>query len=541
MTVVLGISGGFTWGLADASATLIVDGEVVAACEEERFDRSKGGRHRIPTNAIRFALASQALTIDAVDVLAYNNDTYRHFEEDLRCFLRHEFGNLPRAMQPVNHHLAHAASGYYASGLDHVAILTFDFSGDGVCTSLYEGRKGEIRRIESVPTASGQSLGKYYVAMTQALGYGFGDEFKVMGLSAYGDPADMYDLDRIIKADDTGFTISADAYHQREVSSLRQPLFNRELFEKIGLPLRISGELINDNHEKLAQSAQSCFETATLSIARRLRTLTDADSLILTGGCALNCAANGVLSRSGLFKRIYVPPVASDAGGSLGAAYTASRDRGDRPRPLETALLGPMFDAEECALWLERLGVAGERLENPAHQAAKDIACGKLVSWFQGKSEFGPRALGSRSILANPCDATVKDRINQSIKFRESYRPFAPSVLLERSPEYFDHSDASPYMTIAHRVLKPELLPAITHVDGSARVQTVDRHPGSAMYRNLLSHAENEFGVPVVLNTSFNIDGQPIVNTPQEAIYTFFATGLDVLYLGPFRVAKSER
>jgi carbamoyltransferase len=535
--ITLGISGSFNYGSTDAAACLLRDGKIVGACEEERFTRVKYGAHVIPKNSMRFVLREAGLRLADVDVLAVYVSSYASFENDLKRFLRLEFGELPKRFVFVDHHLAHAASTFAGSGFSEAAVLTYDYSGDGICTGLYHGKGRDLQVVEQVPTRSGKSLGRFYALFTQYLGFYRGDEYKVMGLSAYGNREDLFDLSAVIRIGEEDFEIVPDIYHPGPHTSLEQHLFNESYLSRHLPPPRAPSDPLGPEHKKLAISVQAAFEQATMALARRLKRRTGSDRLCLAGGCALNCVSNGRLLRSGLFREVYTPPVCSDAGGAIGAAYWASMQAGEQVEPLVHAYWGPGFDDKTIHSWLRRLKVSFTEVGDVAADAAERIAAGQLVGWFQGRTEYGPRALGARSILANPRDPGMRDKINEYVKFRETFRPFAPSVMATAAGDYFEEFADSPFMNFVFDVIDPRKIPAITHVDGTARVQSVSGNANPA-YHALLGSLGGKIGVPMVLNTSFNINGQPIVNTPHEAIYTFYASGLDALYLGSFRVDK---
>lgn len=536
--IILGVNASFQYGTTDTAAALIVDGRIIGACEEERFTRVKFAPHRVPVNAMRWLLKRQKISIADVDVLAFNIEHNPKFEEPMRRFLKEEFGALPKRLQFYNHHLAHAASGFWGSGFSEAAVLSYDYSGDGLCVGLYHGQGRDIRTLETRATRTGQSLGKYYAAFTQALGFARGDEYKVMGLSAYGNRDDLVDFRRILEVSEDDYRIESRIFSDQPMSSMQEHVFDGDFLRSLGIPTRHPDEPINDQHRRLAVTAQVAFEEASVALARRLKRVTGSNRLVMTGGCALNCVAVSRIRATGLFEEVSVPPAAGDSGTALGAAYLAAAEAGDALEPVLEAGLGPDFTQGEIGDWLKVLQVDAESIDDPAAAAAADIADGRLVGWFQGRSEYGARALGHRSILANPCDPSMQDTINKRVKFRETFRPFAPSVIEDRAAEFFEDAAPSPFMTIVFDVKDPKRIPAVTHVDGTARVQTVHRQSGDDLYLRLLLELEKSIGVPMTLNTSYNINGQPIVNTPHEAIYTFYASGLDVLFVGNNRVRK---
>jgi carbamoyltransferase len=434
----------------------------------------------------------------------------------------------------VPHHLAHAASAFHASGFGEAVILTLDGAGEVESSLLAVGRAGAIEPLRRwyLPT----SLGTLYLIITVFLGFrSLDDEYKVMGLSAYGDPSRYRAVfDEIVRLEDDGMYSTAAVARQE---------FGDWLVSELGRP-RMRAEAIAPRHADVAAALQEAIEGATLHALQHAREMTHIDSLCLAGGVALNCALNGVVARSGLFRRIFVQPASSDEGCSVGSALYASGDGMRSPNVAWThAYLGPEFsDTEvERALEQHRDTLTWSVPEDPAVSAARELQSGKVHGWFQGRMEFGPRALGNRSILADPRDPAMKDRINRKVKRREPFRPFAPAVLEEEAREYFDMTglDASPYMLFTVPVLEGarNQLPAVTHVDGTARVQTVSRETNPLFWR-LIAEFRNLTGLPVVLNTSFNVRNEPIVCTPQHAVRCFLATDIDSMTIGPFLVEK---
>ncbi len=443
-------------------------------------------------------------------------------------------GGRPRSFVAVPHHLAHAASAFHASGFSEAVILTLDGAGEVESSLLAVGREGSIEPLRRwyLPT----SLGTLYLIITVFLGFrSLDDEYKVMGLSAYGD-ASRYRavFEEIVRLEDDGMYSTA---------LLAHPEFGDWLVAELGEP-RTRTETIEARHADIAAALQEAIERAALHALRHARNTTAIDSLCLAGGVALNCAMNGVVARSGLFRRIFVQPASSDEGCSIGSALYAS---GDRLRLSKAAwphaYLGPAFSDAEIERALEPLRdtVAWSVPEDPAVSAARELELGKVHGWFQGRMEFGPRALGNRSILADPRDPAMKDRINRKVKRREPFRPFAPAVLEEEAEVYFDMTGlkSSPYMLFTVPVLKgaSNELPAVTHVDGTARVQTVSREANPLFWR-LISAFKDLTGLPVVLNTSFNVRNEPIVCTPEDAVRCFVSTDIDSMTIGPFLVEK---
>jgi len=561
----------------DASAALVVDGDVVACAAEERFSRTKhslnlAGNTLLPKHAIAYCLESRGLTLDHVDVVAH----YCDFQEEviekrfqlMRPFLSAEKasllrgayeqvfqgmlsresvlgqfsrmqGVLPKVLQPVRHHDAHAASAFYLSGFPESLILTLDGTGELESSLLAVGRGSSIVELHRVllPT----SLGALYLILTVFLGFhSLGDEYKVMGLAAYGEPSPYRDcFDSLICLEKDG--------------DYSTPLLAREdfrdlLLQGLGQP-RLPDAAVEGRHADIAAAPQEALQRAVLHTLKHARATTGIDKLCLAGGVALNCSLNGAIARSGLFKDIFVQPAASDVGCSVGAAMHAYRQAaaGELPgtRRLEDVCLGPAYSREEILQALCRHGDALRWLarENVAQDVAARLAQGQVAGWFQGRMEFGPRALGNRSILADPRDPGMKDRVNAKVKRREPFRPFAPSVLEEEARAYFDMTglQSSPFMLFTVPVW-PErraAIPAVTHVDGTARIQTVSRRT-NPLFWELISSFGRITGIPLVLNTSFNIRDEPIACSPEDAIRCFLSTDIDCLAIDRYLVEKRE-
>ena len=536
--IILGISGTFSWATYNPAATLLIDGKIIAGCEEERFNRLKSSPHKLPIKSIEYVLKEANISMSDIDVFAYSVESYDDFESELKRHINLHFGLLPKIFKSVNHHIAHSASGYWGSGIDNCAVLSYDWSGDGICMMLSHGVNNKLNILDTKYTKDGYSLGRFYAAFTQYLGFEYGDEYKVMGLSSYGSREDLYDMTPFIQIHGDGYEINQNLYTQETFNSIEKKIFNESCISRFVVKQKTKSENISQEHFKLAISVQVAFEKALIVSVKNLKKLTNSDTVALVGGSALNCVANGILLKEKIFSNIYVPPIASDAGCSLGAAYYIASKEKEKPiEALSNPYLGPEFSNDEVKKWLVTLKIKYEYIDNIAKTAAQDIAKSKLVGWFQGRSEFGPRALGNRSILANPADKNIKDKINKYVKFRETFRPFAPSVIHEKAYKYFKNYTETPFMTLVFDLIDTESYPAITHVDGTGRVQSIHKDI-NPLYYNLVEELEKITGVAMVLNTSFNINTQPIVNTPHEAIYTFFSSGLDVLYIGNYRVEK---
>ena len=551
-------------GWHESAAVLIDDGHVVAAAEEERFTRRKFD-NSFPLHAIEFCLRHAGISCGDLAAIGFGFDPRRrllakagylarHFPQSLnllatRSGLLRQMNSVEQTIRsrlgylgPVhrlNHHLCHAASTFYASPFSEAAILTIDGAGDWEATWWGGGRGTHIGQRGAVDWPC--SLGHLYAAFTEYLGFqAFSDEYRVMGLAPYGTPKFAAEMAQIFRPKPRGYGVDLDYF---AFPTGHSPRFGRKLVEKFGPPLRGTEDEIPEHYQDIAASLQGQLEVVYLHLAQLAIREFGVRRLCLAGGVAMNCVANGRLRAAGVADDLYVPPCASDAGAALGAAYLAHlRTAGCLNRePLTSALLGPAFDDDEIARALAAAGIVAERIADPAACAARLLSEGRVIGWFQGRMEFGQRALGARSILADPRRAEMKEIINAKVKFREPFRPFAPSVLEERAAEFFEGAHRTPFMTETYRVKedKRSAIPAVTHVDGTARVQTVSREDG-ALYWQLIKYFGDATGVPVVLDTSFNVKGQPIVNTPAEAAQTFLATDLDALVCGNFLAVKTS-
>jgi carbamoyltransferase len=497
----------------------------------------------MPEEAIRFCLSRGRIGIDDVDVLAFPQTTWDGIERNLNEFCEFQFGGRPKAIRLVEHHVAHAASTFRFSGFDEAMILTADWSGDGVAAIVGCGEHGKIEILDRLP-APKHSLGIYYALITQYLGFRkWDDEYKVMGLASYGD-ADT-DLSWLLRGNgDGGFVLDEGALNETlrrpypSMHGVQQPSFSPAVVERLG-PHRVPGSPITPKHQNLAASAQHRLEEVATDLVSALHAQTGFRNLCVAGGVGLNCSMNQALLGLGCVDSIFVPPVPNDSGIALGAAAEVAAAEGFTLGKLEHANWGPEFEADDVRRILERSKVRFEEHPDVVDFAARAIADDKIVGWFQGRMEFGARALGNRSILADPRRSDMRDRINYFVKFREDFRPLAPSLLEERAGEYLEGAHPSPFMTITFGVQgsKHEVVPAVTHVDGTARPQTVTAE-ANPRYRRLIERFDELTGVPVVLNTSLNVRGDPIAMKPEDALATFYSTGLDHLVIGDFVLSK---
>jgi carbamoyltransferase len=543
MSAVLGVNAVFH----DPAAALVVDGEVVAAAEEERFTRRKHGKEAVPfstwelpVRSAQWCLQAGHLTAADLDAVAYSYDPALAAPpgpdvtaddwEGLRTlyaqraplFLRTALPGLdPAVVRFVPHHLAHAASTALAAPFPDSAVLVCD--GRGEARSHWAGvsRAGDLTELAAQPLPD--SLGLMYEEATEHLGFRrSSDEYKVMALAAYGTPAWIGEFRELVYATgDGGFRV-----HPVDWGS----------FVKRVAP----GGLWTEEHANLAATVQLRLEEVLLSLASWLHERTGEQTLTMAGGVALNCVANSRILREGPFSRIWVQPAAGDAGTALGAALYVAHALGDSCAPMPSAALGRSWSDDELAAWLTSAGVPFERPADIADAVAKALADDQVVAWFQGRSEYGPRALGHRSLLAHPGFARNLERLNE-IKGREQFRPVAPMVLLSRAAEVFGSGPVpSPYMLFTHQVREQwrSRLPAVTHVDGSARAQTVDPADEPLVAR-MLALFESRTGLPAVVNTSLNVAGRPIVDDPRDALECFGSAPVDVLAIGPFLVRRA--
>ena len=542
---VLGINAVFH----DPAAALVVDGEVVAAAEEERFTRRKHGKPpvafstwELPELAARWCLARAGLRPHELDSVAYSydpslapprredvtTDTWESlrtlYVERAPLFLRTALPGLdPERVEFVPHHLAHAASAHLAAPFESSAVLVVDGRGESTSHLAGHARGVEIERLAAQRLP--HSLGLVYESLTAHLGFKrASDEYKVMALASYGEPAFLDELRETVHATgDGGFHALAPDW------SALAPAAEEH------------GEW-TPAHADLAASVQCRLEEVLLELAAWLHAQTGERALTMAGGVALNCVANSRLWREGPFEDVWVQPAAGDSGTALGAALQVAGRLGGRPRPMGSAALGRGFSDDELADRLEGAGVLYERPDDVAEEAAEALSTNGVVAWFEGRSEYGPRALGHRSLLADPRSADNLERLND-VKGREQFRPVAPMVLEARAPEIFEEGPLpSPFMLFTHRVREgwAERIPAVVHVDGSARIQTVDALAEPLVAR-MLRAFERRTGVPVVVNTSLNTAGRPMVDDPRDALECFGSAPVDLLVIGPFVVRRAAQ
>lgn len=577
----------------DAAATLIRDGEIIAAAQEERFTRKKHDPS-FPNNAIDYCLREAGIKSDDLNIVAFYEKPFIKFERLLETYLAYAPSGIKSFIQAMppwikqklfikeyiqkelnfdrtilfpEHHHSHAASAFYPSPFNEAAILTVDGVGEWATASFGKGKGNSIELYSEIKFP--HSLGLLYSAFTYYCGFKVNSgEYKLMGLAPYGEPlyADTIMKNLIDVKDDGSFKLNLKYFNYCTGLTMTNDRFNH-LF---GGPPRTKESKIEKRHMDLARSIQVVAEKVIMNMVRNVHKKTGLENLCLAGGVALNCVANGKILRDGPFKRIWIQPSASDAGGALGAALIAWHEYLGNPRISDekkdfqkSSLLGPSYSNDYIEKYLKENNISYEKL--PADKIAKVVsdllADQKVIGWFQGRMEFGPRALGARSILGDPRSQEMQSIINLKIKYRESFRPFAPSVLLEKAQEYFGLTCESPYMLLVSPVeehkrnkdakisepagfdklkIKRSEIPAITHVDYSARVQTVKREDNS-LYYDVLNQFYKDHGCPMVINTSFNVRGEPIVCSPGDAYRCFMRTNMDYLVMGSFIIDKKRQ
>ncbi len=540
--VVLGINGGVRLGYQDISAVLAIDGKIVAAVEEERLNRVKHSPAQLPFLSVKEVLRIAGLKFEDINIVATHGETWgNEFPERLREYFKFNFGFCPK-LQIYHHHTCHAASAYYASGFSESMIVSLDSSGDGVSVQLAIGKEGKITVLKRIMRPD--SFGIFYSMVTQFCGFARdSDEYKLMGLASYGN-RNKFDFSEVVQYNNGELKLNH-AYITTITPGQPQPTKQEKLYSKkfeaeFGEP-RIYGTSMSNIYKDVAASAQAHIEKLLTEMISDFSRETGLKNICLAGGVALNCAANQKIGNLPCIENIFVQPASSDAGISLGAAYLATVDEGIKSSPTNHTFLGGALCNDEVRTCLSNLNLKFSDLTDSAEFAAKLIAEGKVIGWVNGNMEFGPRSLGNRSILANPANSEIQSVVNQKIKFREGFRPFCPSVIEEDSSAFFNGKPASsPYMTINFSATEyaQQRVPGVIHVDGTARIQTVNKQE-SPLFYTLLSNLKTLTGNGVVLNTSFNRNTEPIVNSPIDAVSTFFGSGLDHLIIGNFLLSKT--
>jgi carbamoyltransferase len=553
----------------DSAAALLRDGVIVAACQEERLSRKKHDAG-FPARAVRYVLREGGLTPDQLDAVGFYDKPLLKFERMLSTYVAtfpRSFNSFRKAMPPwikeklwmpslirrelrpykgpilfAEHHMSHAASCFLVSPFEEAAILTVDGVGEWATASFGVGRGTDIQLFKEIRFP--HSLGLLYSAFTYYLGFKVNSaEYKVMGLAPYGKPVHF---ERIMREmvhlnEDGSFKLDMKYFAYDHGLTMTNGAFD----EFFGGPPRKPETWMNEREFDIAASVQKVCEEVVLAMTRHIQRETGLANLCMAGGVALNCVANGRVIRETPFKNLFVQPAAGDAGGAVGVAHYLYNTLEKQPRrPGWThAYLGPAYSDAEIREYLTAAGAPFKELPRREllQATARLLSEGHVIGWFQGRMEFGPRALGGRSILADPRDPKMRDTLNMKIKFREGFRPFAPSVLADKASEWFEIDCDSPYMLLVAQVREGKrVIPSVTHVDGSARLQTVTREE-APLYYDLIAEFEKITGVPIIINTSFNVRGEPIVCTPHDAYLCFMRTHMDHLVLGPYLLDKKDQ
>ncbi len=556
---------GLTYLSHDSGAAIISNSDLLAAVEEERFNRVKHSAD-FPRKSIEYCLKTASISINNLDylVLPLRPFTAMHHRlwYSLRIFPRtmgflwhnlyssawaYKMGvmdvpkkmGLPKSCKliSVEHHIAHA-SFFFASPFEEAAILTTDGRGEWPCLLFGYGVRNKIRVLKRIYFP--HSLGQIYQAVTEYLGFpDYGDEYKVMGLSGYGDASYIELMRELISFSAGKLTINQKFMNYHIFNINMEDRFSSNL-DKYLKCRRYRGQEITKQHMDVAASLQQRINEVGLEIAQYLRQTTGSKNLCISGGVALNGVMNNHIRNKSGFENVYIPPAPNDSGLALGGALYVNHVTLNKPRKfvMEHPFWGPEYTDDDIKNTLDTYQIQYTLLEVPALKAAQLIASGSVLAWFQGRAEYGPRALGNRSILADPRERNMKDIINSKIKFREGFRPFAPAVLSEHAAEYFAISN-TPFMLFVGGVRedKKHIIPAVTHIDGTARVQTVGKG-FNTLFRSLITHFKSITGVPLVINTSFNVKGEPIVCSPDDAIKCFYTSGIDDLILGKYHLSK---
>lgn len=536
---ILGINGGVRAGYQDVSAVLLKDGEVIYAIAEERLNRKKHSAGQLPFLAIQAALKYENISMQDIAYVATHGSTWgEEYEKVVEEYLRYSFGHSPKIVR-IHHHLAHAASAYYGSPFNESMILTMDASGDGISMQKAIGREGRIEIIEQIPRTN--SLGIFYSIMTQFCGFTRDtDEYKLMGLAPYGD-ASRIDLREVLDVSNNSFELNNKFLKEIKAGapqgSRQQAAFSNKLVQLLGEP-RVAVSELTQHYKNVAAAAQNTLNKAIVATVTQFYKETGLRKICLAGGVALNCEANRHLMNLDFIDDVFVQPASGDDGISLGAAWYVSNEMGVLPKSTSNYYLGNEYNNDQVKKQLDLMGLNYKPVEDVGECAANLVAEDKIVAWFQGRDEFGPRALGARSILANPRNVEMKQILNQKIKFREGFRPFCPSILEEDAMECFvGKKVSSPYMTINYEVKETQLMPSISHVNKTARIQTVNQG-NNALFYDYLKKLKEKIGVGVSINTSFNRNQEPVIHSPIDAISAFYGSGIDAILIGNFLIKK---
>lgn len=551
--VILGINGWTERG-HDASACLIKGNKIVAFAEEERFSRKKHSYDSLPLMSIAYCLQESKVAVDEIDKVAYGWDIPKLYAMRKRSFVyskeqiltqlfpphAYTYKHLP-TLEFVNHHLSHAASSYRVSGFDKSSILVLDGQGEDSSGTLAYAENWKIKTIAQIPISF--SLGYMMEAACKHIGMKTSDVGKMMGLAGYGKKYQIFDNIALSKS---GYFIKGFLKDKKligdSLDEQEKVIAQWERYFSLKYPFALLNTKFNQKHKDFALSAQKTLEEAVLHLAKLLVRKTGCRKLSIAGGVGLNCVVNGRLLSEGIVDELFVQPAANDAGVSIGAALEIThRDSGLNFPHLENVYLGPKYTDRQIQKTLHTLKIRCKKARNIHKRAAKNLARGKIVGWFQGRVEGGPRALGNRSILANPKITQMRRMVNK-IKSRENWRPLSPSILEECVKDFFEKDISSPFMLLSFKVKKEKVgeIPAVVHKNLTARYQSVSRQSNKS-YHALLKEFYRTTGIPVLLNTSLNINGEPIICTPEQAIKAFYASAMDCLAVGDYWITKNEK
>lgn len=540
---ILGINGGFGGGYQDACACLYADGNIIAAVEEERLNKIKFSTGSFPLKSIHEVLSIGNISMQDVSIIAFHGSTWQSkIEDDIRNFFLHHFGHCP-AIKRYHHHDAHAASSFYLSGFDEALVVTIDNSGDGISSQLMMGKNGKLELVKNWERPN--SFGTFYSCITQLAGFDRdADEYKLMGLAPYGNP-DTYDFSKFLYNKENG-DYALNTRYIYPIQPLQSfpnkqiPLYSQALLDE--LKIENSFTLKNTTIQKdLAAAAQKQLEDVICNWLNYWIKETGQQNICMAGGVAMNCVLNQKIIERCTIKNLFVPPFAGDQGISVGNAFLAGIENNTFPNKENfSAYTGRNFSTEDILFFFNHNNISYKIIDDVISKAAQYITDGKVIGWFQGKAEIGARALGNRSILANPAIKGMKAIINKKIKFRDNFRPFCPSVLEEDFSTYFSSSLTEiPFMncTVDCKPLTINELPEIVHIDHTARVQTVSSK-NNAMFHQLLTALRIKTGHGVVLNTSLNVRNQPMTYDVNDALITLFTSGLDALFIENILIEK---
>jgi carbamoyltransferase len=564
---------GITGPIHDTSAALIVDGVVVAAVEEERFTRKKHAYKTAPEASVRYCLEVAGLKPEDIDVIAYPWSLEEFKKNSSRQLIRSVSEGVTHALSTyvklgkrfskyqkkihrmletvgfdldkvewmdVPHHVAHGASSYYLSGFKKAAVMTVDALGEYISTQFAVGDGKDFKVLKNYYMPD--SFGCFYTTMTEFLGFESNNgEYKLMGMAPYGD-ADKVDLSEVAWVDEEGFHVNSDYIWVSRKKSYEGKLFSQKLIDKLGPPRE--GDGLKEPYIHIAAAVQKTLEEGVISLMEKNLTevLEETGQLAFAGGCALNVSLNRLLIDHPLVETLWVQPAANDAGTSLGAAVYAAAQLGEEIQPMETVYLGPEFSDEEIEAAFEKFKVPFEKCDNIEERGAELLANGEMLAWMQGRMEFGPRSLGNRAILGSPKKGEMADTINAAVKFREKWRPFCPSILEEYAEEILQTSHDSSFMNFSFKINKEwhEKIPEVVHVDGTGRPQVV-REKHNKRFYDLMKCFHKKTGIPVLINTSLNVRGEPVVCTPIDALNNFFKCGLEFMAIGDYLVTKRHQ